>query len=190
MHIGLISKPHLVDLLRIFDRNKWLTPRIRYASVRSKPELIADLQAHFEVRKRVNRLRFVPRRALAGLPKIEYDLALRHYFLDGQKFDVPKESRRRIQFSICRTPRTLDFPQFEGQPEKCSPPSRQTASAASEGSLELGTRSRPSETERSAPFSPSEYIPTSGPSCPTASEERKPEGSPATFEPFWEDWCS
>ncbi len=42
-----ISKPHLVDLLRIFDKRRWLHPRILYASVRSKPELIADLKKIF-----------------------------------------------------------------------------------------------------------------------------------------------
>ena len=35
-----------MDLLRIFDKHKWIRPRIRYASVRSKPELIADLEAN------------------------------------------------------------------------------------------------------------------------------------------------
>ena len=38
-----ISKPHIVDLLRIFDKNRMISPRIRYASVRSKPELLKDL---------------------------------------------------------------------------------------------------------------------------------------------------
>ncbi len=28
-----ISKPHIVDLLRIFDKNRMISPRIRYASV-------------------------------------------------------------------------------------------------------------------------------------------------------------
>ena len=42
-----ISKPHIVDLLRIFDRRRWFIPRIRYASVRSKPELIKDLKKYF-----------------------------------------------------------------------------------------------------------------------------------------------
>ena len=46
-----ISKPHLVDLLRMSDHNRWLQPRIRYASVRSKPELIRDLEDHFLVKE-------------------------------------------------------------------------------------------------------------------------------------------
>ena len=45
--MNAISKPHLVDLLRIFDKRRYITPRIRYASVRSKPELIRDLERHF-----------------------------------------------------------------------------------------------------------------------------------------------
>ena len=40
--LNKISKPHIVDLLRIFDKRKTISPRIRYASVRSKPELIKD----------------------------------------------------------------------------------------------------------------------------------------------------
>ena len=42
-----ISKPHLVDLLRFFDKKRIFSPRIRYASVRSKPELIKDLKKYF-----------------------------------------------------------------------------------------------------------------------------------------------
>ena len=37
-----ISKPHIVSFLRMVDRHKWIRPRIRFASVRSKPELITD----------------------------------------------------------------------------------------------------------------------------------------------------
>ena len=44
-----ISKPHIVDLIRIFDKNRYINPRIRYASVRSKPELLNDLRMHFRV---------------------------------------------------------------------------------------------------------------------------------------------
>ena len=42
-----IAKPAIVELLRVFDENQWVVPRIRYASVRSKPELIEDIQRHF-----------------------------------------------------------------------------------------------------------------------------------------------
>ena len=49
--INVISKPLIVDLLRTFDKNKWLSPKIRYASVRSKGELIEDLRRHFRDRR-------------------------------------------------------------------------------------------------------------------------------------------
>ena len=41
-----ISKPQIVDLLRVFDLRRLVQPRIRYASVRSKPELIKG-RSHF-----------------------------------------------------------------------------------------------------------------------------------------------
>ena len=42
-----ISKPHIVSFLRMVDRHKWIRPRIRFASVRSKPELITDIKRAF-----------------------------------------------------------------------------------------------------------------------------------------------
>ena len=41
-----ICKPLIVDLLRTFDKNRWMSPKIRYASVRSKDQLIKDLMKH------------------------------------------------------------------------------------------------------------------------------------------------
>ena len=46
-----LTKPSLVDLLRMCDRNRWCTPRIRYASIRSKPELCKDLLKHFDFKE-------------------------------------------------------------------------------------------------------------------------------------------
>ena len=147
-----ISKPHIVDLLRIFDRNRWIRPRIRYASVRSKPELIADLRQHFIVREVDERLIFFPKKQLAGVPRIEYDLSRRRYVLDGVPCDVPKESRKKPVFSVSHVPVTLDFREFyEGLIVKCSPLSTQTASVASEGSQELGTRNPGDVRERCEP---------------------------------------
>ena len=103
-----ISKPHLVDLLRIADRNKWLNPRIRYASVRSKPELIHDLHVHFKIVMEDTRLLFRPRRA-RNLPRLEYDLERKAYLLDGQEADVPKISREKPLFRLSRVPVTLTF---------------------------------------------------------------------------------
>ena len=113
-----ISKPHLVDLLRIFDKRRWLTPRIRYASVRSKPELIKDLKAFFFTydRGRVMyfKLKGSAQAALSHLPRISYHLKERRYLFDDRPFDVSVESRKRVRFSISHVPVTL-FARSEGQ---------------------------------------------------------------------------
>ena len=69
-----ISKPHLVDLLRMFDQKKWITPRIRYASVRSKGELLEDLERHFKSFVYGGVVTFVPKYRVDFLPKLEYNL--------------------------------------------------------------------------------------------------------------------
>ena len=184
MHIGLISKPHLVDLLRIFDKRKWIVPRIRYASVRSKPELIADIKQHFLVRKCGDVLRFFPKNLRLHVPTIEYDLSQRRYLLDGRVRDIPKESRQKPLFSISHVPVTLDFAEFfVDPPGSRTPPSTRRASVSSEGSPGLGTRNRPGETARSEPSSPAGYTPTLTPSCHFAWEGRTPEGSLTSVEP-------
>ena len=108
-----ISKPHIVDLLRIFDKRKWLHPRILYASVRSKPDLIKDIKKHFSTRTRSDVLQFRPRAdledSLRHLPNIAYDFGKRRYLFDGEPFDVPAESRKKVKFSISHKPVTLTF---------------------------------------------------------------------------------
>ena len=112
-----ISKPHMVDLLRVFDKKRWLTPRIRYASVRSKPELIADLKRVFFTIWRTHepnvvlfKLRESVSRSHSHLPSIAYDLKQRTFLFDGEPYNVPVESRKKVQFSISHTPVTLTFP--------------------------------------------------------------------------------
>ena len=97
--LNKISKPHLVDFLRMSDHERWLVPRIRYASVRSKPELIQDLQNHFRVDLRDSRLVFLPLRA-RNLPSIYYCLKTRQYHLDEVPADIPRMSRKKPVFSI------------------------------------------------------------------------------------------
>ena len=112
-----ISKPHLVDLLRFFDKKRIFSPRIRYASVRSKPELIRDLLIHFwaYIEAPGHLLTFGARRSLP-LPKIQYDLKARRFLFDGQYYDVPKQSRERPRFSISHVPVTLRFPRIVNSP--------------------------------------------------------------------------
>ena len=72
--LNKISKPHIVDLLRIFDKRKTISPRIRYASVRSKPELIKDLVKHFDCTESDDIVYFEPLCPTMDAPKIKYDL--------------------------------------------------------------------------------------------------------------------
>ena len=122
-----ISKPHLVDFLRLADHNKWFSPRIRYASVRSKPELTADLLAHFDVNVRKGLLRFDPKRP-GTLPVIAYCLERRTFLIDGERVNVPKASREKPAFVISHEPRTVDFALYQGQ---TPPPTTETDAASS-----------------------------------------------------------
>lgn len=103
-----ISKPDLVDFLRISDHRRWLTPRIRYASIRSKPELLEDLRRHFDEKLVGHLLEFVPRNPRLLLPLVQYDLKQKVFLFDGKFCDVPKKSRERVKLSF-GGPVTLTF---------------------------------------------------------------------------------
>ena len=83
--LNKISKPHIVDLLRVFDKRKTITPRIRYASVRSKPELIADILRHFTCSEKADVLLFEPIVPLDA-PLIEYNLSSARTYLTGRRW--------------------------------------------------------------------------------------------------------
>ncbi len=129
-----ISKPHIVDFLRLADQNKWFSPRIRYASVRSKPELIADLRHRFLDQLDGTRIHFLPHHLNTCLPSIEYCLERRKFLLDGSPVNVPKVSRDRPGFSIDHRAVTLSFEYPQPSPAS---PSTGPASAASSMSGEL-----------------------------------------------------
>ena len=93
--LNLISKPLLVDLLRTFDHKKWLQPKIRYASVRSKSQLITDIMKRFEINRKRNLLTFVPKFPHPIHPKITYDLKKKTYLFDGKALDIPNFSRAK-----------------------------------------------------------------------------------------------
>ena len=103
-----ISKPHLVDLLRIFDKRRWLHPRILYASVRSKPELIADLTRFFYVYIREEMVHFKVRgevaTSLSHLPVISYNCEKRQYLFDAHPLTFPlnRERNRVFRSPTCR----------------------------------------------------------------------------------------
>ena len=106
-----ISKPKLVDLLRVFDHRKWLSPRIRYASVRCKGDLIGDIETHFEVSDVGTHLHLTPRRRVlrAQLPRISYDRELRLFLFDGEAQDLEVVSREMPRFQILRRRTVLKF---------------------------------------------------------------------------------
>ncbi len=131
-----ISKPHIVDFLRLADQYKWFSPRIRYASVRSKPELIADLRNRFVEVLEDSLIHFHPKGLNSCLPVIAYCLERRKFLLDGTPVNVPKVSRDRPGFSIARREVTLYFECPLPLPES---PSIGPASAASSTSEEPST---------------------------------------------------
>ena len=103
-----ISKPHLVDLLRIFDRRKFFVPRIRYASVRSKPELLKDLYRHYSTRLTDTNVEFIPKASVPStVPAIRYHLIERKYYFDEVVVDPPNHCRHLPSFQILNTPVTL-----------------------------------------------------------------------------------
>ena len=133
-----ISKPKLVDLLRVFDHRKWLSPRIRYASVRCKGDLIGDIETHFEVSVGTH-LYLTPRRRVLRehLPRISYDRELRAFLFDGEVQDLEVVSRTMPRFQIRQERTTLSFPdqtppdhQTPGPSPATTGPSRRTIADA------------------------------------------------------------
>ena len=143
-----ISKPHLVDLLRIFDKRRYLTPRIRYASVRSKPVLIKDLRERFFTYESYGMLHIKKRAGVSHVPDIVYDFEKRLYLFDGVPVNVSAESRKKVVFSIRHEPVTLTWDEFvptEGQLSKHG------ESASSPTSPGLGTHNPAARSLRSEP---------------------------------------
>ena len=110
-----ISKPHLVNFLRISDRSHWLHPRIRYASIRSKPQLLRDLRKHFRTRLSPPRpghlgtLRFLPVRPLPCVPRIEYCFQTRQFLFDGKPPPARPAGAQACGLRIVPGPVVLDF---------------------------------------------------------------------------------
>ena len=106
MRLENISKPKIVDFLRVCDRKNWVYPRIRYASVRSKPTLLKDIRDHFE-EKQGNLLELVPLRNHLRVPRIQYDFVQKLFLFDGSPIDLPKAGK--VEFRIVPGPVTVDF---------------------------------------------------------------------------------
>ena len=137
--LNTISKPLLVDLLRTFDRNKWLTPRLRYASVRPKSELIKDLNRHFIVKRKKKKILMTPRREQSRLPVIVYDSKKKAFVIDG----VPQmnSAHQKPQFRFLKGPYVLYFDRYDDlvKLSSLSETARRTVLGSAKGSPTPGT---------------------------------------------------
>ena len=106
MKLENISKPKIVDFLRVCDRKNWVFPRIRYASVRSKPTLLKDIRDHFQ-EKQGDLLELVPLRNHLRVPRIQYDFGKKVFLFDGAPIDLPKAGK--VEFQIVPGPVTVNF---------------------------------------------------------------------------------
>ena len=107
MKLENISKPKIVDFLRVCDRKNWVFPRIRYASVRSKPTLLKDIRAHFQEAEKGSRLQLVPLHKAVRCPDIQYDFEKKEFLFDGVPIDLPKAAK--VEFRIIPGPVVMHF---------------------------------------------------------------------------------
>ena len=156
--MNAISKPHIVDLLRIFDKRRLVTPRIRYASVRSKPELIADLARHFATVKVRDSIVFNPITSYLQVPRIVYLLKEKRYTFDEKPVDVPRESREQIKFHVRKGPIVVSFAEFY-PPKRQVRPARGKETDVSPEFREQGTDTLSDCSERSEQWSDSGSTP-------------------------------
>ena len=158
-----ISKPHIVEFLRMCDRKHWLHPRIRYASIRSKPQLLADLKKHYRGRRKGKLLLFRPIHHLPLVPKISYDFGKKQFLYDGVPNALPIRGQEPTRFHIVRGPVTLTWPQLSGSPrEEEADFSRQTSAELFERSRRLNTGFPPGCSSPNPPWTNSVRIPSSG----------------------------
>lgn len=104
-----LTKPSLVDLLRMCDRNRWCCPRIRYASIRSKPDLCTDLLKFFSFVVDGDFILIQTLRELVNFPEMRYHLKTRRFWKNGLPFDAAKVSRERPTFRLEKKLITLQF---------------------------------------------------------------------------------
>ena len=123
MKLENISKPKIVDFLRVCDRKNWVFPRIRYASVRSKPTLLKDIRCRFLERMEGPLLELTPRNRCVRCPLVQYDFQRKAFLFDGQPIDLPKEAKP--EFRILKGPVIVNFGNWtakEAPPSSCEAP--------------------------------------------------------------------
>ena len=105
-----LTKPSLVDLLRMCDKNRWCCPRIRYASIRSKPDLCRELLKFFDFVTTGDFIQIHSQRRLVNFPKLlQYHLKSRQFWKDGMPFDAATVSREKPCFFLEKKTVTLEF---------------------------------------------------------------------------------
>ena len=105
----ILTKPSLVDFLRLCDRNNWCSPRIRYASIRSKPELIEDLIKFFRFERQEEFIQITPRHEIFGYPEMKYHIRTRRFHRDGIEYDCATKSRQKPTFRLEKKKCVLHF---------------------------------------------------------------------------------
>ena len=90
-----ICKPQIVDFLRVCDRRRWVFPRIKYASVRSKPVRLEAIRRHFR-EEPGETLALIPHRPVPV--KIEYSFERKEFLFDGSPIHLPTYCRPKFRF--------------------------------------------------------------------------------------------
>ena len=178
MRLENISKPKIVDFLRVCDRKNWVYPRIRYASVRSKPTLLKDIRAHFEERQGDREVELIPFRDIARLPRIQYDFDKKAFLFDGQTIDLPKVGK--VEFQILKGPIVVDFGRWTPSP---APPSSCEAPVCP--SQTPRTRSSSDSSDQNLPSCCYSRTPSSTPFGPLSLGTRSRADNPDFFEPSY-----
>jgi hypothetical protein len=107
-----ITKPNLVNFLRICDKERLTLRRIRYASIRSKGSLIRDILIYFRAEFEGTIIRIISKFRNPRFDPIGYCVERRTFLRAGVPFDCEIVSRRRPQYSIEYKDVTLHFGQL------------------------------------------------------------------------------
>ena len=102
-----ITKPNLVNFLRICDKERLTLRRIRYASIRSKGSLIRDILIYFRAEFEGTIIRIISK-----FRNPRFGVERRTFLRAGVPFDCEIVSRRKPQYSIEYKDVTLHFGQL------------------------------------------------------------------------------
>lgn len=107
-----ITKPNLVNFLRICDKERLTVRRIRYASIRSKGSLIRDIMNYFQATFYGTTISILSKYRNPRFAPLGYCTDRRTFLRDGVPFDCEIVSRKKPQYSIEYKDVTLHFGQL------------------------------------------------------------------------------